>query len=80
MIRHETITVSGTVLYCDGCGKRGPESAYDNISDTMEQAEMMGWEIDDDKSLLADDRDLCEECAQKKDDAQKKDKKGKKKS
>lgn len=76
MIRHETITVSGTVLYCDGCGKRGPESAYDNVSDTMDQAEMMGWKMDD------DDRDLCEECAQKQEQKQeqKKDKKGKKKS
>ena len=42
-IKHETITVSGTVLYCDGCGQRGPESAYDNIDDTMDQAEQMGW-------------------------------------
>lgn len=80
MIRHETITVSGTVLYCDGCGKRGPESAYDNVDDTMEQAEMMNWIID------SDERDLCEECVQKKDIAQKKDsaqkkgEKGKKKS
>ncbi|HYX21406.1 MAG TPA: hypothetical protein VFA98_11235 [Thermoanaerobaculia bacterium] len=67
MIRHETITVSGTVLYCDGCGKRGPESAYDNVSDTMDQAEMMNWTMDD------DDHDLCDECSKKKD------KKGKKK-
>lgn len=78
MIRHETITVSGTVLYCDGCGKRGPESAYDNVNDTMDQAEMDGWTMDD------DERDLCAECTEKqkgeKKDEKKDEKKGKKKS
>jgi alpha-amylase/alpha-mannosidase (GH57 family) len=63
MIKHETITVSGTVLYCDACRRRGPESAYDNIDDTLEQAEMMGW------TLSADDRDLCDECTEKEKDA-----------
>jgi hypothetical protein len=60
-IKHESITVSGTVVYCDGCGKRGPESAYDNISDTMEQAKMDGWDSDPED----DERDLCSECFEK---------------
>jgi hypothetical protein len=60
-IKYETITVSGTVLYCDGCGARGPESAYDNINDTLEQAEMMGWETG--SSAFGDDeKDLCVVC------------------
>lgn len=58
-VKHETITVSGTVLYCDGCGKRGPESAYDNYDDCIEQAEMDGWTQDD------EDRELCKECSDK---------------
>jgi hypothetical protein len=58
-IKHETITVSGTVVYCDGCDKRGPESAYDNVNDTMEQAQMDGWEQTD------DDLDLCSDCIRK---------------
>lgn len=62
-IKHETITVSGTVLYCDGCGKRGPESAYDNAQDTFEQAEMMGWEIGSTTFGDAVEKDLCGECA-----------------
>ncbi len=60
-IKHETITVSGTVLYCDGCGVRGPESAYDNVNDTMEQAKMDGWGTDEED----DERDLCSECLKK---------------
>jgi len=55
-IKHETIEVRGTVLYCDGCGRRGPESAYDNADDVLEQA-------DKDKWVLGDDRDLCPDCA-----------------
>jgi hypothetical protein len=69
MIRHETIEVSGTVLYCDGCKKRGPESAYDNVQDTWDQAEMMGWTQTD------DDRDLCVECTKKKEGEEKPSKK-----
>jgi len=60
-IKHETIEVSGTVLYCDGCGKRGPESAYDNVNDTMDMAAQDGWETDPEN----DDRDLCSECFKK---------------
>ncbi len=55
-IKHETIEVSGTVIYCDACRKRGPESAYDNISDTMDMAQQDGWTQDD------NDRDLCKQC------------------
>ena len=58
-IKHETITVSGTVLYCDGCGARGPESAYDNVADTFEMAEMDGWDVDD------EDAARCPECLEK---------------
>jgi hypothetical protein len=59
-IKHETIEVSGTVLYCDGCGTRGPESAYDNISDTIDMAQQDGWQAGGD-----DDRDLCPACKDK---------------
>jgi hypothetical protein len=55
-IKHESITVPGTVVYCDGCGKRGHESAYDNIEDTLEMAHMSGWTQND------DERDLCDDC------------------
>lgn len=57
-IKHETITVSGNVIYCDDCGKRGPESAYDNINDTYEQADMEHW-------ILDADHDQCPDCAAK---------------
>jgi hypothetical protein len=60
-VKHETITVSGTVIYCDGCGKRGPESAYDNVSDCIDQMEIMGWTQDNKR-----DRDLCDECSKPK--------------
>jgi hypothetical protein len=63
MIKHETITVSGTVIYCDGCGKRGHESAYDNIDDTIDMAQQDGWTQSD------DDRDLCDECTKEEKDA-----------
>ena len=56
MIKHETITVSGTVLYCDMCRKRGPQAAYDNPEDCAEQAEAMGWTTDE------RDRDVCDVC------------------
>ncbi len=59
-IKHETITVSGTVMYCDKCGKRGPETAYDNISDTIECAEMSGWTQND-----AGDKDYCDVCSKR---------------
>lgn len=58
-IKHETITVSGTVIYCDECGKRGHESAYDNVSDTIDMAQQDGWTQDD------KERDLCKECSSK---------------
>ena len=41
MIKHETIHVSGTVLYCDACQTRGPEVAYDNVDDCLDQAEQL---------------------------------------
>ena len=59
-VKHETITVSGTVIYCDGCGARGPESAYDNVEDCIDQMQLMGWTQDD------RDRDLCKECSKPK--------------
>lgn len=53
-IRYETITVGVTVMYCDGCGQRGPETAYGNIDDTIDCAEQMGWRSDDGKNLCSD--------------------------
>ena len=52
-VKNETITVSGLVAYCDGCGIRGPETAYDNHDDLFEQLVMDGWE-EDDGPLLCD--------------------------
>ena len=59
-IKHETITVSGTVIYCDGCNGRGPGTAYDNIDYTIDCALRMGWTQDD------NDRDLCDKCSKPK--------------
>ena len=59
-IKHETITVSGVVIYCDECGERGHEEAYDNTNTLVEEAHRMGWTTD------GDDRDLCPECSKKK--------------
>ena len=57
MIKRETITVSGTVLYCDVCEIRGPESAYDNADEVLEAAVDKGWTVD------RNDRDLCSNCS-----------------
>jgi hypothetical protein len=65
-IKHETITISGTVLYCDGCRKRGPQAAYDDAEDCLDQAEMMKWTQDE------NDRDLCDECSKPKPRSKKK--------
>ncbi|MFI5302166.1 MAG: hypothetical protein ACHREM_29085 [Polyangiales bacterium] len=45
-------------MYCDGvgCDKRGPQAAYDNPDDVIEQAEAAGWELDG--GVV----DLCPEC------------------
>ncbi len=59
-VKHETITVSGLVMYCDGCGKSGPEAAYDNHNDIADQAEQMGWQQGDGET-----KDLCDECVAK---------------
>ena len=60
MIKHETITVSRTVLYCDGagCRKRGPEAAYDNADDVLDSAHRSGWTQNN------DGKDLCPKCSQ----------------
>lgn len=58
-VKHENITVSGLVAYCDGCGKRGAETAYDNHNDLAEQMEMDGWEEDGDGKVT------CDECKAK---------------
>jgi hypothetical protein len=63
--KHETITVSGLVMYCDGCGKSGPEAAYDNHDDIIEQAEMMGW-------TQGDEKDFCDTCTAKQKKSRKK--------
>lgn len=56
MIKHETITIGGTVIYCDGCGLRGHQEAYDNGDDVIDSAEREGWSLDP---------DLCPECRKK---------------
>ncbi len=56
MIRHETISVSGTVLYCDLCKVRGPQAAYDNAEEVTEAAMDSGWTTDD------QDRVVCPKC------------------
>lgn len=61
MIKHETISIEGTVIYCDNedCGKRGPQEAYDNADDVLAAAEQTGWTVDE------NDRDLCPKCSTK---------------
>jgi len=58
-IKHENITVSGLVAYCDDCGAHGPETVYDNHNDLAEQMEMDGWEED------GDGRVTCANCKAK---------------
>jgi hypothetical protein len=63
--KYGMISVSGLVLYCDGCGRRGPEVPCDNRDGLAQCAEVDGWVQDG-------DRDLCDECATKKKKAPKK--------
>lgn len=58
-IKHETIMVTAAVLYCDGCGARGPESVYDIAFDAVEQAGMDGWDVSDEEDTR------CPECLAK---------------
>lgn len=62
-VKHETIEVSGLVMYCDGCGVRGPETAYDNHPDLEDQAEQMGWTRKDEGST---ERFFCDACSKPK--------------
>lgn len=64
-IKRETVTVSGLVMYCDGCGQRGPETAYDNFDDLYDQAEQMGWEPAIDAEGLEAGA-LCDTCTKQK--------------
>ena len=54
MVRHESVTVQGIVIYCDKCKKEGPGVAYENHVDLTECAESDGWEVGD--------SDLCPSC------------------
>jgi len=56
-IRKETIEVQGTVMYCDECGKKGPEAAYENPDEVIDAAQRGGWTQDE------RDRDLCPACS-----------------
>ena len=56
-IRREIITVEGTALYCDRCGSRGPQVAYDDAEGVTDAAADVGWTLDD------NDRDLCPKCS-----------------
>ncbi len=58
MIKHETFEVSGVVLYCDVCKKRGPEEAYDNTNALIDDATREGWDADG-------DHDTCPGCRPK---------------
>lgn len=58
MIKHETIYVDGTVIYCDRCKKRGYQVAYDNAEDVIMAAEQQGWQV-------GDGPDLCPACKPK---------------
>ena len=53
-IKHETITVMGTVIYCDACGRQGPVAAYDNADEVIDLSQDNGWENDD--------KDYCPAC------------------
>jgi hypothetical protein len=61
MVRHESVTVSGIVIYCDKCKKEGPGVAYENHDDLTECARMDGWQIGDG----CDIGDLCPDCKPK---------------
>jgi hypothetical protein len=69
-VKHETITVSGLVAYCNGCGAHGPETAYDNYDDLVDQFEQMGWSQSDDG-----EEDFCAECTAKREKPKKSSKK-----
>lgn len=56
-IKHETIEIAGTVMYCDGCGRKGPIAAYDNPDEVIDCAQEGGW--------TNDDKDLCPDCIKK---------------
>lgn len=61
MIKHETIRVDGTVIYCDGkgCGARGPQVASaDDAQTVTEEAEAKGW-------VTGDEGDFCPACAKR---------------
>jgi hypothetical protein len=60
MIKHESITVSGVVMYCDECGARGDEAAYDNTEEVIEMSRGSGWTTDN------RERDLCPMCSKSK--------------
>lgn len=69
MIKHETIEVtievSGVVIYCDKCGARGHEEAYDNINELVLGAQLEGWTQESGGEGYDRDRDICKDCSAK---------------
>jgi hypothetical protein len=55
--KHQTIQVYGTVIYCDECGKRGPQEVGEDTEELVALAKEVGWTVDD------QDRDLCPDCS-----------------
>jgi hypothetical protein len=66
VIRHEQISVSGTVLYCDGdeCYVKGPSTPYDDADTVIEEAAREGWHLDD-EDAEGTMGDLCPACVAK---------------
>ena len=60
-VRHESVTVSGIVIYCDKCRKEGPGVAYENHDDLIDCATLGGWVTGDGGG----NPDLCPECKPK---------------
>lgn len=60
---HETIHVTGTVIYCDKCKARGPQAAYENVEDVCDTAEHEGWQLAGMGEGKDADKDLCPKCA-----------------
>lgn len=58
MVKNESITVPGVVIYCDVCNARGPQAAYAVYpEDVIIVAKRAGWK------KCADGVDLCPNCA-----------------
>jgi len=67
MIRREDITISGTVLYCDGvdCPEKGPAVPYDNADEVIDSATEEGWLLEG-EDAEENTGDLCPKCVKSK--------------